>query len=296
MHVRFTPIVLLLAIALAACTDPDTVDIATTSSTVASSPSESAELEAANARIAELETALFTAASTTVPLTTTTTNPKELVVFSHRTGEYIDEPSITWVWGWVSDPQAEVDVNNMPLPIGEFIDPGWDFRPPEEENWSIPLNEGRNMLMFTATFLDGLTIVDDIVVFHDPTLTKELGVLTGYESDEPRTMTFDIGAEWEQDAGGGITVESTATYPVAEDAAFKLEAADTSSWHLLYSNEFFELMDFMQSEGCAQCLEDGCCPDRCIWASWDGGAGLEFAIYLNTDGEIQQLTQLHLRN
>lgn len=189
----------------------------------------------------------------------------------------------------------------MPIVIGEYLNPWWQFNPPEEENWEIPLNEGRNMLFFTATFPDALTLVDDIVVFHDPTLTKELGILTGYETEEPRTMTFDIGTEYQQDAGGGITAESTATYLVAEDAVFKLEAADTSSWdasqwRLLHGDEFFELMDFMQSGGCTLCIEDGCCPEKCIWASWGDGEGLEFAIYRNTDGDIQQLTQLHVRN
>ena len=306
-RVRSLLLFMLVVFTVIACTSDSGAGEESTTTTVTSPSLESSELDAAMARIAELEAELFAATSTTVARTTSMTLPMDLVVWSHETGEYIVEPFVDWVWGWVSDPQAEVDVNGVPLVVTEqvgsewarSVDPwsaAWDFRPPDNEDWSVPLTEGRNMLMVTATFPDGLTIVDDIVVFHDPTLTTELGILTGYESDEPRTMTFGIGTEWQQPAGGGIEVESTATYRVAGDAVFKLEAADTSAWRVLEIDGFFELLEFVESGGCSLCPEDGCCPDRCIWAAWDGWDGLEFAIYLNADGDIQQLTQLHLSN
>ena len=289
---RYSFLALLCAAVAASCagsddaTDAPTTTVTPTASTAATSAGGEA-LEAAEARIAELEAELFAATSTT-----TTTVPRDMVVWSHEAGEYIAEPFVDNVWGWVSDPQAEVDVNNSSLVVEESN----VFGPPEGQNWSLPLNEGRNMLMVTATFPDGSTIVDDIVVFHDPALTKELGKLARYESDEPRTLTFGIGYEDQQPAGGGINVESTATYRVADDAVFKVEAADTSDWRVLQVDHFYELLDFVESGGCTLCIEDGCCPDRCIWAAWDTWEGLEFAIYLNSDGDIQQLTQLHLHN
>lgn len=236
-----------------------------------------------------------------------------MVVWSHETGEYIIEPAVDWMWGWVSHPQARVDANGVPLAVTDAVgsdwvqstDPwiaAWDFRPPEGEDWSVPLAEGRNMLMVTATFPDGSTIVDDIIVFHDPALTTELGILletdvTEYEPTEPRTMTFGIGTEWQQPAGGGIEVESTETYQVADDAVFKLESLDASVWRVLQVDEFYQLLDFIDSGACSQCIDmSGTCPSQCIWLSWDGWEGLEFAIYLNPDGTIQQLTQLHLSN
>lgn len=78
---------------------------------------------------------------------------------------------------------------------------------------------------------------------------------------------------------------------------FKLEAADTLGWRVMEATEWFELLEFIDSGGCASCnLFGGCCPEPCLWASWDGSEGLDFAIYLNPDGDIQQLTQLHLHN
>lgn len=313
IRIRAGVVSLILAIGTVACTSTsDTVDDEPTSSTTTSSPSETSALDAANARITELEAELFTATSTTVPLTTTTTLPQDLVVWSHQAGEYIVEPSVDWMWGWVSHPQAQVDVNGVPLAVTDQVGPervstvdpwvaAWEFGA-FEEGRSVALRVGRNMLLVTATFPDGSTIVDDIVVFHDPALTTELGILvdtavTEYEPIKPRTMTFGIGTEWQQPAGGGIDVESIETYQVADDAVFKLEAADTSGWRVLQVDEFYELLDFIESGVCSQCIDAGCaCPNRCIWASWDGWEGLEFAIYLNPDGDIQQLTQLHLRN
>jgi hypothetical protein len=260
-----------------------------------------AALADAELRIAELEAELFSATSTT-----TTTAPADLVVWSHETGEYLVDPVVDWVWGWVSNPNATVEVNGSPLVVGDPVGQGlvameppwtaaWDVAAPDD--WSLPLTEGRNMLMVTATFPDRSTLVDDIVVFHDPNLTERLGVLTGYNADEPRSMTFGIGTEDRQPAGSSINVESVETYKVAEDAVFKLEAADTLGWRVMGATEWFELLEFIDSGECAPCnLLGGRCPETCIWASWDGSEGLDFAIYLNPDGDIQQLTQLHLHN
>ena len=269
-----------------------------TSSTAVSAVEE--DLVAAEVRIAELEAELFAATSTT-----TTTVPGDMVVWSHETGEYIVEPVIDGMSGWVSHPQAKVDVNGVPLVVTEPVGPdwvrsvdrwtvAWEFLAPEGQGWALPLNEGRNMLMVTATFPDQLTRVDDIVVYHDPNLTRVLGILTGYEPDPPRTMTFDVGPQVQTQDGEYIAVESTETYPVADDAAFKVIGRD--GWqHVIDSYGFYEVLDFIQSEGCALCDSgaDECCPNQCIFASSDNGEGLQFEIYLNVDGDIQQLTQIY---
>ena len=236
-----------------------------------------------------------TVSAPTTVLSTTTTSPHGFTVGVPMHGQYITEQPLDWVSGRVK-PEADVALDGEPLLIDapseypEFRG-WWDWFITYGE-WSHGLVKGDNTLDFVASFDDGITLSEAVTITFDPTMVRYPGFVSGfdlYDSGDRYEMTFEAGTINDQPDGWFIENTSTVVFPVRWDAVFIVKDADLSHRTMYSVEEFAAIIDFINDGLCLDCL-GGDCPDRCIWASWNpnGFGGIEFEIYVNTVGEVQQ--------
>ena len=215
-------------------------------------------------------------------------------------GTHFQQPLVSWfIWGHVR-PEAVVTVNGLPTEAQrlEEFEPDVD---PDMWRWStaltfgrtadvsaIPLEEGRNVLVFEASFADGSTLREERVVYYDPTLQRITGYIIEITQEGEPHATIEIAAlEYGEFGLEQVTEDTTITeFLIAGNAVFVVFGDDQSLLGL-------------DVEGLTQLAETaaGGNPDEDLWFHFIYPAGIHSAapwdFLITPDGLIQQANQLY---
>lgn len=265
--------------------------------------------------------------TTTAAATTTTTVPSyEVGVWAAPAdGQWFAELPIPWVFavwpeqedpprdadgvpgamGWVREP-AVVTVNGVPADTEEchgcMGQSGgvlqWRTVHGEGDPYDWPV--GESVVVFEATFADGVVTTEERVIHYDPSLDASTGWIVELNRDAP-SVTFAAATFQPADDDGTEVgpVTSVIEYSIRDDAAFILLEPDSSGQppaSVVDFDEFVRLLDASE-QGCPPSNEQS--ERSCFFAAGMGidfysppdEPGYPFVLYITEDGELQQLEQ-----
>jgi len=269
-----------------------------------------------------------TTTSVATTSTMTTVSSYELGVWAAPAdGQWFNELPIPWVFavwpeqedppggadgvpgamGWVRQ-EAVVTVNGLPTETEECRN--CMYQEGDLLQWRIghgvgdpsDWDAGENLVVFEATFIDGVVVREERAFQYEPSLDAFTGWMVELDRAAPSVTFAAATFESADDDGTAIgPVTSVVEYPIRNDAAFILLDPDSAGQppaSVINFDEFTRLLDAAE-EGCPPSDEPWNPENQCFFASNHAVGffspvdepGYPFIIYITENGEIQQLEQ-----
>lgn len=253
--------------------------------------------------------------ATTEPLAATRTTipyvPSGLVVYPHFFGELVRE-CVFSPTGAVR-PSATVTMDDG-IHGAQTMIPDGDLGPPypADEGWQrwvggledgYPLQEGWNVIFFTAMFENGHKTSSQDLIICDPTLQAVYGYITGMSTTDgvAYELAFEAAEIDEQPDGWSTASASPVVYPVAGWTTFVVY--DRTGRSLYSESGFAELLAEHDAGMCDLCngtaaISTDDCPERCIAACCCKDdcdpiyTDIAFELLIDQDGFVVQAKQL----